>query len=541
MLILSQIVNRIIYQRQILGLLDPTCPQIIIEMKKSVIWLLTLVIACIFMGFISVQLLYLKNLVQLRNEHFSEIVSHCLYAAATKLEENETKYYLEENLMFADLQIDKRLPGDTIRKDFSYSIPTADGNSQYVLTGKLNSIELKTTDQAKEDARRLQASTYKSQQEILKNQYFYQKGLLNQVVLNILSEAGTRPIEERADSATVKEILINEFANNGIDLGFEFELYSKNFGQIYSTPNYGKTSETTQVYSQDLFTNDIVNRGVVLKVAFPEKRKFVYSSITFLIISLLFSFILLSFFIYTIIVAFKQKKLSEMKNDFIHNMTHELKTPISSISLAAQMLNDENIRKSPMVLNQMSKVIGEEAKRLQLQVENVLTISLFDSQKAKLNLQEVDANNEIYKIFNIQKMKAQKLGGNIEANLDAIDAIVNVDKMHFTNIIFNLLDKALKYSKPDVPPILTVSTSNPDEDHLQIVIGDNGIGIKKEHLKRIFEKFYRVPTGNLHDVKGFGLGLAYVYKTVTELNGTITADSEFGKGSKFIITLPLYK
>ena len=493
------------------------------------------------MGFISVQLLYLKNLVQLRNEHFSEIVSHCLYAAATKLEENETKYYLEENLMFADLQIDKRLPGDTIRKDFSYSIPTADGNSQYVLTGKLNSIDLKTTDQAKEDARRLQASTYKSQQEILKNQYFYQKGLLNQVVLNILSEAGKRPIEERADSATVKEILINEFANNGIDLGFEFELYSKNFGQIYSTPQFGKTSETTQVYSQDLFTNDIVNRGVVLKVAFPEKRKFVYSSITFLIISLLFSFILLSFFIYTIIVAFKQKKLSEMKNDFIHNMTHELKTPIASISLAAQMLNDETIRKSPTMLNQMSKAIADESKRLQMQVEKVLQMSLFDSQKAALKFQDVEANNEIYGIINIQKMKAQKQGGNIEANLDAIDDVVNVDKMHFTNIIFNLLDNALKYSKPDVPPILTVSTSNPDEDHLQIVIGDNGIGIKKEHLKRIFEKFYRVPTGNLHDVKGFGLGLAYVHKMVTEFNGTITADSDFGKGSKFIITLPLYK
>jgi signal transduction histidine kinase len=228
-----------------------------------------------------------------------------------------------------------------------------------------------------------------------------------------------------------------------------------------------------------------------------------------------------------------------MKNDFINNMTHEFKTPISTISLAAQMLNDDSVRKSTTMLQHISGVINDETKRLRFQVEKVLQMSMFDRQKATLKLQDIDANVAIANIIHTFKLKVEKYGGCIEANLDAENAVVNVDEMHFTNVIFNLLDNAVKYRREDEPLKLVVTTSDIGSDKLKITVADNGIGIKKENLKKIFEKFYRVSTGNRHDVKGFGLGLAYVHKMVGELRGEIDVESELGSGTKFIITLPL--
>ncbi len=166
---------------------------------------------------------------------------------------------------------------------------------------------------------------------------------------------------------------------------------------------------------------------------------------------------------------------------------------------------------------------------------------MFDRQKATLKIQEIDANTAIFNIVNTFKLKVEKYGGSIEANLDAMDAIVDVDEMHFTNVIFNLLDNAVKYRSEERPLKLHVTSRDLSGERLEITIADNGIGIRRDDLKKIFEKFYRVSTGNRHDVKGFGLGLAYVKKMVTELGGDITVESEFNSGTKFIIILPLSK
>ena len=166
---------------------------------------------------------------------------------------------------------------------------------------------------------------------------------------------------------------------------------------------------------------------------------------------------------------------------------------------------------------------------------------MFDRQKATLKLQEIDANAAIFNIVNTFKLKVEKYGGSIAANLDAMDAIVTVDEMHFTNVIFNLLDNAVKYRSEERPLKLTVSSRDLPDERLEISIADNGIGIRRDDLKKIFEKFYRVSTGNRHDVKGFGLGLAYVRKMVSELGGDIRVESEFNTGTKFIIILPLSK
>ena len=237
-------------------------------------------------------------------------------------------------------------------------------------------------------------------------------------------------------------------------------------------------------------------------------------------------------------VAFRQKKITEMKNDFINNMTHEFKTPISTISLAAQMLKDEAVAKNPTMFKHISGVINDETKRLRFQVEKVLQMSMFDRQKATLKLSDIDANEVIENIVGTFRLKVERLGGTIESRLDAANSEIMADEMHFTNVVFNLLDNAVKYSKEGVPLKLEISTSNVG-DKLEIVVQDNGIGIKKENLKKIFERFYRVHTGNLHNVKGFGLGLAYVLKIIKDHKGSIRAESEFNVGTKFIIQIPL--
>lgn len=221
-------------------------------------------------------------------------------------------------------------------------------------------------------------------------------------------------------------------------------------------------------------------------------------------------------------------------------MTHEFKTPISTISLAAQMLKDPAVGKSPAMFQHISGVINDETKRLRFQVEKVLQMSMFEKQKATLKMKEVNANDLIAGVVNTFTLKVEKYNGKITSNLDAVNPDIFVDEMHFTNVIFNLLDNAVKYKKQEGELLLNIRTWN-ESGKLYISIQDNGIGIKKENLKKIFDKFYRVHTGNLHDVKGFGLGLAYVKKIIQDHKGAIRAESELNVGTKFIIVLPLLK
>ena len=507
-------------------------------MKKSTIWILAILMGLTFMGLLYVQISYMGNMVRMREDQFAEGVKRSLYAVTTMLEQDETRYFLEDDVAKMSLsleftQFDDGLPSQT---GIIYSFKTSTGvEADLKITGtpdKINQIQVAQTD--------LRKNHYQTLKETIKGQYLYQKGLIDEVILNILNQSSNRPLRDRADSTVVSSYLTSEFENNGLRIPFEFAVVNRNGGVVYKTDGYVPSpNDKSEMFVQTLFPNDPQNKRHYLNVYFPTKNDYIFSSVRFMIPSFAFTIILLIIFVFTIIVVFRQKKLTEMKNDFINNMTHEFKTPISSISLAAQMLNDGSVRKSPAMLQHISTVINDETKRLRFQVEKVLQMSMFDRQKATLKLQEVDANAAIDNIVHTFKLKVEKYGGRIEAHLDAEDPIVNVDEMHFTNVIFNLLDNAVKYRKEDVPLRLAVSTRDVSGSKLEITIADNGIGIKKENHKRIFEKFYRVSTGNRHDVKGFGLGLAYVYKMVHDLGGEIHVDSEINVGTKFVITLPL--
>ena len=254
--------------------------------------------------------------------------------------------------------------------------------------------------------------------------------------------------------------------------------------------------------------------------------------------SVIFTLVLLITFIFTIVVIFRQKRYTEIKNDFINNMTHELKTPIASISLAAQMLNDTSVAKSEQMQKHLGNVINDESKRLRFLVEKVLQMSMFDRKKAVFKKKELDLNEMVENIANSFSLRVEHTGGKVYTDIEAIDSGLYVDEVHFQNVIFNLMDNAVKYRKPDEPLNITMKTWN-DEEHLYLSITDTGLGMKKENLKKIFDKFYRVHTGNVHDVKGFGLGLAYVKKIVDLHDGEIKVDSELGKGTTFTIKLPV--
>ena len=488
--------------------------------------------AIALLGLLAMQIMYLEKMVAMRNSQFNEIVRRSMYSVSKMLEQNETKYFLDLDLAEAE-----QMYTDMNQKSFDFN-----NGHEATIDTTLTPDEQPQTNVRPANLPTLQDldDSYQLKQQTLKEYYLHQRTLLNEVILTILNHSSDRPIEERADSATVSNYLRSELAFNGLKLDFEFAIISRANGVVYKTEGYKPMSQE-DCYTLVLFPNDPKNKQNTLSVTFPNKSDYIFSSVKFLVPSLAFTFLLLGVFLYTISVAFKQKKLSEIKNDFINNMTHEFKTPISSISIAAQMLNDDSVRKSPEMLKHVSGVINDETKRLRFQVEKVLQLSLFDRKNATMRLEEEDANASIYNVINTFKLKVEKYGGHLDAKLDAEDPIIKVDRMHFTNVIFNLLDNAVKYRREDVAPELTVTTVNPDEDHIQITVADNGIGMKREDLKKIFERFYRVSTGDRHDVKGFGLGLAYVHKMITLFDGTIRAESEVNKGSKFIITLPLYK
>lgn len=511
-------------------------------MKKQTIWILTILMAVTFLGLLFMQIFYMRNMVQMRYDQFAQAARQSLLAVSLRLSHDETQRFLQEDLNNVE---SKTLYGQYLGEatprlgGVRYSFTTSSG-LEADLTIKGQPAEISN----------LQSSTqllgFKPQNGAisrrLNQQYRMQKNIIDDIIVDIMCQASNRPVRERADSATVARYIHQELDTLGLNVPFEFAVVTSTGIPVYRTDGFQAASDDHEnMFVQVLFPHDGISRAHYLKVYFPTKQDFIFSTLPFILPSFAFTLILLVVFVFTIITAFRQKKLTEMKNDFINNMTHEFKTPISSISLASQMLQDPDVTKSPAMLKRVATVINSETRRLRFQVEKVLQMSMFEGRKATLKLTEVDANSAINNIVNTFKLTVEKYGGTIESHLDAMDGIVEVDEMHFTNVIFNLLDNAVKYRREDVPLHLEVGTRDIGDDRLEITISDNGIGISREDQKRIFDKFFRVSTGNRHDVKGFGLGLAYVKKMITELGGEISVESHLNQGTKFIIILPLSK
>lgn len=508
-------------------------------MKRSTIYILIISMIVTFVALIIIQVRYVRINAEMIENQFNESVQRSLFQTVILVEENEALEYLGQTLEGIDYQ----------------------GNRNSLLTLNRNNIPLQTnidsvTDKLKLTSDKLKRpsirpstrhgkatieETSRYLQEKFKQNFSRSKTILDQAVFRWLKESDNKEISERVNFEELNTILEKMLTNNGVELPFYYSIVNKQGKTIYKCNkdiHLNQLKKNNNVYTQKLFPSEDSNNSAYLQVTFPTKQNYILNSMSLLLPSLLLVLLILCIFIVAIIIIFKQKQLNNMKNDFVNNMTHELKTPISSISLASQMLQDPSVGKTPQTLQHISNVIRDETKRLSFMVEKVLQISIFEKDKSMLKLNEIKINPLIKDIINNFSLKVTSKGGQITSKLNATHDVALIDEVHFTNIIFNLMDNALKYC--DKPLLLTIETWN-EKDNLLISIEDNGIGIRKEDLKRIFEKFYRVSTGNLHNVKGFGLGLAYVKKIVTEHRGTIKVESEPNIGTKFTITIPTLK
>jgi len=341
-------------------------------------------------------------------------------------------------------------------------------------------------------------------------------------------------INNTIDAKTLEFYLIKEFNAVGINTDFDYGIYDCSsdkmvYGNYISFTSKDAKDKVVKVLPKlDKFT-------YYFGVRFPDRSSYVISRMDNWVFTSIILLVVIIFFGYAMFVILQQKRLSEMQRDFINNMTHEFKTPVSTIAIASDVIANPNIVETPERLSTYAGIIKEEAARINRQVEKVLQIAREERSEFKLNKEQVDVHELLKNVSDSFGVTIQDKLGKISLDLQAASYMVNADKQHLANVIYNLLDNAVKYT--NTAPLIKISTSN-REKRLLISIHDNGIGIKKEHQRKIFTKFFRVPTGNLHNVKGFGLGLSYVKNIVDAHGWRIKVDSELGKGSTFTLEIP---
>lgn len=344
-------------------------------------------------------------------------------------------------------------------------------------------------------------------------------------------------IKTRLDSSRLDSLVKLELKNRGIDIDVNYGvLNGKSNSLIINKSTIPQEELLKSKYKVILFPNDIGSKPDFLILSFPSTISYVLSSMWFMLASsTIFTFIILFGFAYTIQVIYRQKKLSDIKSDFINNMTHEFKTPIATISLAVDSIKNPKVQADQEKMDYFTRIIREENKRMNSQVENVLQMAQLERGELNLRKEELNLHAIIQNAVDLIAIQVESKGGTIEQKLDATIPVLKGDPIHLSNVIFNLLDNANKYSN-DIPKIVIATYNN--SSGIFVTVKDNGVGMTKDTMKKIFEKFYRVPTGNLHDIKGFGLGLSYVKAIIEQHKGKITVDSEPGVGSTFEFYIP---
>lgn len=518
-------------------------------MSKKSIWILTIISSIALIGLITIQIYWVKEAADVKKKQFEQLVTKVMSQVVNKLEIMEATdvgLSLLNDQFIEDKPAISSEPTDTSFQNISgsgYSL-----GEEFYLEPPGNDISISTKIDhlgdtvifVTSDSLPINITDPDNVRDIISREELNQKFKgINKIVFvqNIVEKMVNFNIriEDRLSISGIDSLLKIECEDKGITLDYEFAVRDSEFKYVIQSESFNRNTNQNK-FQTLLFPNDVLASPSLLMIYFPSASEYIHRSIGFITIYTIFLtvFIIVVFSI-TIYFIFRQKMVSEIKADFINNMTHELKTPISTISLASQMLKDISIVKDASMMKNISGIIDEESKRLGYQVEKVLQMSLFDKGKIEYKLTTVNINVVIQDVVNKLLIQLNKEKGSIITNLKAKSSNINVDKLHFTNVIFNLLDNAIKYCKEY--PEITIETKDGKRGIIIDVI-DQGIGMANDVQGKIFEKFYRVPTGNLHDVKGFGLGLSYVKKIIEEHSGSITVYSEINKGTHFQIILP---
>ncbi|MBD1431903.1 HAMP domain-containing histidine kinase [Sphingobacterium sp. DN00404] len=348
-----------------------------------------------------------------------------------------------------------------------------------------------------------------------------------------------KPFRERLNVKYLKKELDAELNKRDIYVLFNIEVRDDQSYIIYETlqSNNPKSRKQLAKYSTKLFENDINSSPGLLSIYFPNKSSVIRDTMGYMMLPMIALLaLLIGAFAYTLSIIFRQKKISEMKTDFMNNMTHEFKTPVATIMIASESLRDPEIAADGKRVNRLANIIYDENVRLGNHIERVLNIARLEKENLKIEKVDVHINAVVFGVLDSMNLQLQRANGVLHTDISAPKDLVIGDELHLSNVFFNLVDNAIKYSK-DAPEI-TVKTYNA-KDHIVITIADKGMGMTKDQKEKIFDQFYRIPTGNVHNVKGFGLGLSYVNDIVKRLNGRIQVKSEKDKGTVFELTFPL--
>ena len=400
-----------------------------------------------------------------------------------------------------------------------------------------NTDSLYTISTVKIDSLLTELDTFQVLQPNLSKRVQVKAGNLKRIASQMVTEVATWDVRQ-IDEQQIYNVLKNELQQGNIPLDFEYGIIRDS---IAAFPMQVKDSSAVvnSMFQAQLYPNDIFQKNIKLAVNFPGKDSFIFRSLNWLLVaSFMFSLFILVTFSLSIFYILRQKKISEMKSDFINNMTHEFKTPIATISVASDSITNEKVVKDPERIRYFADMIKKENIRMNRQVEDILTIARLDRKEFEFNWEAIDVHDLINDAVEGIKLQVENREGKIELNLKAANSVVTTDKNHCTNLVYNLIDNANKYS-PEAPQI-KVSTKNLAKGVL-ISVEDKGSGMSKTVQARIFERFYRQTSGNIHNVKGFGLGLSYVKAVVEANRGNISVSSEPGKGSKFDVFLPFVR
>lgn len=429
---------------------------------------------------------------------------------------------------------------DSLRSiDTVFTSPGKGKNRTFSVEGRPSGMGMKYFYQYSDDTTEYFVQSYngKKVRILLNNMSVNKKRNMVSRVMDRLILFDQKPIEERIKLSGIDSLLKKNLKEVGIYIPYSFGIVSGKKDSVKMA--YSGTTRDVLLGSNlrtRLFPNDIFSSPYLLAIDFPDRSILIYKEIApLLVLSFIFIIVIAGSFIYTIRTIYRQKKFSSLIVDFINNMTHEFKTPISTISLASEALSNPAVIEDSQKLARYNQIIREENLRMRQQVEKILQMAVLEEGDYELDLRDVDLHEIVLKARHNAMLQIEGSGGRVSCSLDAISHVIKADQVHITNIIHNILDNAIKYS-PE-PATIEISTEN-KSGYIIVSVSDKGIGIKEEDLKRVFDKYYRVPTGNQHDIKGFGLGLSYVRLMVNAHKGSIKIKSKPDTGTTVEIMLP---
>lgn len=521
-------------------------------MGKKMFVFIVVLMSISLIGIIAVQLYWINNAVESRKEQFKNDVQKSLGRVTERINEKEEQLI---EVQIQEILEHKSLADKAQLKNYLFQqIDTANNTRITFGTTILEEnfeIPLEFLDDEKIIFTRItgkkdifQSKFIKSPDNIFKpqvNERFSFLGRMKKLEQNQFSEIAKEfkrlnPINQRVSNRELNIIIKEELSKRNIDLDFKYGVYT-NEGLATKLKSGYYTINPNESYEYPLFYDAENQPKYILYISFPSKNKHILSGISkILLLSLFFIFIIIIAFSSSLYQLIKQKKLSEIKTDFINNMTHEFKTPIATINLALDSIKNPKIIGDSEKVLQYVKMIRDENKRMHSQVENVLRISRLEKNQLSISKDMIDVHDLIEDAINHVSLLINDREGTIETHFEAITSEISGNEFHLLNVVVNILENAIKYSANN--PKIDVYTENTNKFFI-LKIKDEGIGMGKAAQKMVFDKFYREQKGNIHDVKGHGLGLAYVKEIVEKHHGTVFVESEKGKGSIFTVKLPL--